>query len=104
MPHWIELVLTVDALLGASVWRLFEPIVPSMGPHPMPYVMVGMMTCLGGISRAAVAIMLMAAEMTGGSAVFVLAMVAVEISWLIVRSDNDSIVRSQLEIRDRAMG
>ena len=32
------------------MWRQLEPIVPSMGHNPAPYVIVGMMCCFGGIS------------------------------------------------------
>ena len=33
--------MVIGAFIGASVWRLFEPIVPSMGHNPAPYVIVG---------------------------------------------------------------
>jgi CIC family chloride channel protein len=67
------------------VWRVFEPVFPSMGHSPAPYVIVGMMSCFGGISRAPLAVMLMVAEMTGSLSIITPAMVAVGISWLIVR-------------------
>ena len=44
--------MVIGAFLGASVWRLFEPTFPSMGHSPAPYVIIGMMSCFGGISRA----------------------------------------------------
>ena len=44
--------IVIGAFLGASVWRLFDPVFPSMGHDPAPYVIVGMMSCFGGISRA----------------------------------------------------
>ena len=76
--------MVIGAFLGASVWRLFEPAFPSMGHSPAPYVIVGMMSCFGGISRAPLAVMLMVAEMTGSLSIITPAMVAVGISWLIV--------------------
>jgi len=39
--------MVIGAFIGASVWRLFEPIVPSMGHNPAPFVIVGMMCCFG---------------------------------------------------------
>ncbi|HEX3948130.1 MAG TPA: chloride channel protein, partial [Acidimicrobiales bacterium] len=33
--------MVIGAFVGASVWRLFEPIVPSMGHNPAPYVIFG---------------------------------------------------------------
>ena len=36
----------IGAFLGAAVWRVFEPIAPSMGHNPAPYVIVGMMCLL----------------------------------------------------------
>jgi hypothetical protein len=89
----------IGAFLGASVWRLFEPVFPSMGHSPAPYVIVGMMACFGGISRAPLAVMLMVAAMTGSLSILTPAMVAVGISWLIVRRNDDTIYRSQLKSR-----
>jgi CIC family chloride channel protein len=91
--------MVIGAFLGASVWRLFEPAFPSMGHSPAPYVIVGMMACFGGISRAPLAVMLMVAEMTGSLSILTPAMVAVGISWLIVRRNDDTIYRSQLKNR-----
>ena len=91
--------MVIGAFLGASVWRLFEPVFPSMGHSPVPYVIVGMMACFGGISRAPLAVMLMVAEMTGSLSILTPAMVAVGLSWLIVRRNDDTIYRSQLKSR-----
>ena len=71
--------MVIGAFIGASVWRLFEPVVPSMGHNPAPYVIVGMMCCFGGISRAPLAVMLMVAEMTGSLSILAPAMIAVGI-------------------------
>ena len=91
--------MVVGAFLGAGVWRVFEPIAPSMGHTPAPYVIVGMMCCFGGISRAPLALMIMVAEMTGSLSMLAPAMIAVGISWLIVRRADDTIYRSQLRTR-----
>ena len=91
--------MVIGAFVGASVWRLFEPIVPSLGHDPAPYVIVGMMSCFGSISRAPLAVMLMVAEMTGTLSLFVPAMVAVGLGTLIVRRNDDTIYRSQLRSR-----
>ena len=91
--------MVIGAFLGASVWRLFEPTFPSMGHNPAPYVIIGMMSCFGGVSRAPLAVMLMVAEMTGSLSILTPAMVAVGISWLIVRRNDDTIYRSQLKSR-----
>ena len=89
--------LVIGAFIGASVWRLFEPIVPSMGHNPAPYVIIGMMCCFGGISRAPLAVMLMVAEMTGSLSLLGPAMIAVGLAWFIVRRSDDTIYRSQLK-------
>ena len=91
--------MVIGAFVGASVWRLFEPIVPSMGHNPAPYVIVGMMCCFGGISRAPLAVMLMVAEMTGSLSILGPAMIAVGLAWFIVRRSDDTIYRSQLRTR-----
>ncbi len=92
----------IGAFLGAAVWRLFDPVFPSMGHDPAPYVIVGMMSCFGGISRAPLAVMLMVAEMTGSLSILTPAMIAVGISWLIVRRSDDTMYRSQLKSRSDA--
>ena len=94
--------IVIGAFLGAAVWRVFDPLFPSMGHDPAPYVIVGMMSCFGGISRAPLAIMLMVAEMTGSLSILTPAMIAVGISWLIVRRGDDTIYRSQLRNRSDA--
>ena len=91
--------MVIGAFIGASVWRVFEPIVPSMGHNPTPYVIIGMMCCFGGISRAPLAVMLMVAEMTGSLSILGPAMIAVGLAWFIVRRSDDTIYRSQLRSR-----
>ena len=91
--------MIIGAFIGASIWRLFEPVVPSMGHSPAPYVIIGMMCCFGGISRAPLAVMLMVAEMTGSLSILGPAMIAVGLAWFIVRRSDDTIYRSQLRSR-----
>ena len=91
--------MVIGAFIGASVWRLFEPMFPSMGHNPAPFVIVGMMCCFGSISRAPLAVMLMVAEMTGSLSILAPAMIAVGLAWFIVKRDDDTIYRSQLKNR-----
>ncbi len=91
--------MVIGAFLGASVWRLLEPVVPSLGSDPAPYVIVGMMCCFGSISRAPLAVLIMVSEMTGTLSLIVPAMVAVGLATLIVRRTDDTIYRSQLRNR-----
>ncbi len=91
--------MVIGAFVGAAVWRLLDPIVPSLGHDPAPYVIVGMMACFGSISRAPLAVMLMVAEMTGTLSLIVPAMLAVGLATLIVRRNDDTIYRSQLKSR-----
>ncbi len=91
--------MVIGAFVGAAMWRLFEPVVPSLGHDPAPYVIVGMVACFGSISRAPLAIMLMVAEMTGTLSLIVPSMLAVGLATLIVRRSDDTIYRSQLMSR-----
>jgi H+/Cl- antiporter ClcA len=91
--------MVIGAFVGAAIWRLLEPVVPSLGHDPAPYVIVGMMACFGSISRAPLAVMLMVAEMTGTLSLIVPAMLAVGLATLIVRRSDDTIYRSQLKSR-----
>jgi chloride channel protein, CIC family len=94
--------MVIGAFVGAAVWRLLEPVVPSLGHDPAPYVIVGMMACFGSISRAPLAVMLMVAEMTGTLSLIVPAMVAVGLATLIVQRSDDTIYRSQLRSRSES--
>ena len=94
--------MVIGAFVGAGVWRLLEPVVPSLGHDPAPYVIVGMMACFGSISRAPLAVMLMVAEMTGSLSLIVPAMLAVGLATLIVRRSDDTIYRSQLKSRSES--
>jgi CIC family chloride channel protein len=94
--------IVIGAFLGAAVWRVFDPLFPSMGHDPAPYVIVGMMSCIGAIARTPLAVMLMVAEMTGNVSVLTPATIAVGISWLIVRHADDTVYRSQLKSRSDA--
>lgn len=91
--------MVVGAFLGAAVWRLLRGAVPAVPHDAAPFVVVGMMACFGGISRAPLAVMLMVAEMTGSLELLAPAMVAVGLSYLIVRNGDDTIYRAQLKSR-----
>lgn len=94
--------LVIGAFTGAAVWRVLEPFAPAVPDSPAPFVIVGMMACFGAIARVPLAVMLMVAEMTGSLTILTPAMIAVGLSYLIVRSSGDTIYRSQLENRDEA--
>jgi H+/Cl- antiporter ClcA len=91
--------MVIGAFTGLAVWRLLEPFAPAVGHDPAPFVIVGMMAVFGGISRAPVAVMLMVAQMTGSITLLGPAMVAVAVSWFIVKRADDSIYRSQPHTR-----
>ena len=94
--------MVIGAFVGASVWRLLEPIAPAVPHSPAPFTIVGMMACFGAIARAPLAMMLMVAEMTGSLTILAPAMVAVGIAYLIVRHTGQTIYRSQLRNREQA--
>ncbi|HUY29528.1 MAG TPA: chloride channel protein [Acidimicrobiales bacterium] len=91
--------MVIGAFVGASVWRLLEPIAPGVGNDPVPFVVIGMMCCFGAIARAPLAVLLMVAEMTGNLVIVAPAMVAVGIATLIVSRNDDTIYRSQPKSR-----
>lgn len=94
--------MVIGAFTGAAVWRLLAPIAPGVPHDPAAFVVVGMMACFGAIARAPLAIMLMVAEMTGSLTLLAPAMVAVGVSYLIVRRADDTIYHSQLKSRAEA--
>ena len=87
----------IGGFLGAGLWRLLEPIAPNVPAEPAGFVVVGMVALFGSIAHAPLAVMLMAAEMTGDLAMLAPAMLAVGIATLVV--GDRTIFRSQL--RDR---
>ena len=91
--------MVIGAFTGAALWRLVEPLAHGLGPSATPFVIVGMMSCFGSISRAPLAVMLMVAEMTGSLSLVVPAMLAVGLATLVVRRSDDTIYRSQLRTR-----
>jgi H+/Cl- antiporter ClcA/CBS domain-containing protein len=96
--------MVIGAFVGAAVWRIAEPIAPGVPHDPAAFVVVGMMACFGGISRAPLAVMLMVAEMTGSLEIAAPAMLAVGLSTLIVRRSDDTIYRSQVRARNDSPG
>jgi H+/Cl- antiporter ClcA len=91
--------MVIGALLGASVWRLLEPVAPAMPADPSGFVIVAMMALFGSIAHAPLAVMLMVAEMTDSLAMLAPAMLAIGIASLVV--GERTIYRSQ--IRSRAV-
>jgi H+/Cl- antiporter ClcA len=89
--------MVIGGLLGASLWRLLEPIAPGLPAEPAPFVIVGMMVLFGSIAHAPIAVMLMVAEMTGNLGMLAPAMIAVGVAAFIV--GDRSIYRSQLATR-----
>lgn len=95
--------MVIGAFTGAAVWRVLEPIAPSIPHNPAPFVIVGMMSCFGSISRSPLSIMIMVAEMTGSLSVIPPAMIAVGIAYLIVRRNDGTIYRSQLKNKSESL-
>ncbi len=94
--------LVIGAFIGAAVWRVLEPIAPGVPHNPAPFVIVGMMSCFGSIARVPLAVMLMCAEMTSCITILAPAMIAVGLSYLIVRRSGDTIYRAQMQNREEA--
>jgi chloride channel protein, CIC family len=90
--------MVIGGMLGASFWRLFQPIFHGMPSSPAPFVIIGMIGMFGGIAHAPLAVMLMVAEMTGNLSLLAPAMIVVAISTAI--TGDNTIYRSQ--ITDRA--
>ncbi len=92
--------MVIGAFVGAAVWRLLAPIAPGVPASPVPFVVVGMMACFGGIAHAPIAVMLMVAEMTGSLELLAPAMLAVGLASLVV--GEHTIYTSQLKNREES--
>ncbi|HET9615158.1 MAG TPA: chloride channel protein, partial [Candidatus Limnocylindrales bacterium] len=91
--------MVIGGLLGASAWRLLEPIAPAVPGDPSGFVIVAMMALFGSIAHAPLAVMLMVAEMTDSLAMLAPAMLAIGVASLIVgeRTIYSSQLRSRAE-------
>ncbi|HEX8026342.1 MAG TPA: chloride channel protein, partial [Candidatus Limnocylindrales bacterium] len=89
--------MVIGGLLGASVWRLLEPIAPAIPADPSGFVIVAMMALFGSIAHAPLAVMLMVAEMTDNLGILAPAMLAIGLATLVV--GDRSIYASQLRSR-----
>jgi H+/Cl- antiporter ClcA/predicted transcriptional regulator len=87
--------MAVGAFSGAACWRLLHPVAPGLGHDPAPFVIVGMMCCLGSAARVPLSMTVMAAEMTGSIGVVAPALLAVGLATLIVRHYDVSLIDAQ---------
>lgn len=89
--------MVIGGLLGATVWRLLEPIAPAVPADPSAFVIVSMMALFGSVAHAPLAVILMVAEMTDNLGMLAPAMIGVGIAVVVV--GDRSIYRSQLGSR-----
>jgi CBS domain-containing protein len=89
--------MVIGGLLGATLWRILEPIAPGVPAEPAGFVIVAMMALFGSIAHAPLAVMLMVAEMTGNLSMLAPAMIAIGIATVVV--GERTIYRSQLPTR-----
>ncbi|MGA8260530.1 MAG: chloride channel protein [Arenicellales bacterium] len=92
--------MVIGGAAGAALWRLLEPIAPALPHSPVPFVIIGMISCFGSVAHAPLAVMLMVAEMTGNLALLAPAMIAVAFAVLVV--GDTTIYRSQLRDRNES--
>jgi H+/Cl- antiporter ClcA/CBS domain-containing protein len=76
--------MVIGGLLGASAWRLLEPIAPAVPADPSGFVIVAMMALFGSVAHAPLAVMLMVAEMTDSLGMLAPAMLALGLATLVV--------------------
>jgi H+/Cl- antiporter ClcA len=93
--------MVTGAFVGAATWRILGSLAAGVPHDPAPFVMVGMMSCIGSIARAPIAVMLMVAEMTGSGVILVPAMIAVGIAYCIVSRAGQTIFASQVRRQGR---
>ena len=74
--------IVIGGFTGASVWWLLHGVAPGLS-GPAPFVIVGMVACLGSIAHTPLAVLLMVVEMTGSLTVLPPAMLAVGIAAMI---------------------
>jgi CIC family chloride channel protein len=76
--------MVIGGMGGALLWRLSSAFIPGLPVSPIPFVIVGMMACLGSIGHVPIAALLMVSEMTGAFSLFPPAIIAVSLACLVV--------------------
>ncbi len=76
--------MVIGGFTGAAVWWLLHGVAPTVSARPAPFVIVGMIACLGSIAHTPLAVMLMVVEMTGSLTMLPPAMLAVGIASMVV--------------------
>lgn len=91
--------VVIGALIGASMGGLFHSLFPSLVDLGAisAFSIIGMMTFFGGISKAPLAVLVMAVEMTGSYAILAPAMVSIVIAY--VATGKNRIYRAQVATR-----
>jgi len=91
--------VVIGALIGASIGALFHSILPNLVDVGAisAFAIVGMMTFFGGISKAPLAVLVMAVEMTGSYEILAPAMIAIFIAY--VATGKNHLYRSQVPTR-----
>ncbi len=91
--------MVIGAFTGAAFWTILNHFIPVLPHNPAPFVIVGMLSCFGSISRAPIAVTLMVVEMTGSITILAPALVSIAIASLIVKKFDMTIYTSQLQTR-----
>jgi chloride channel protein, CIC family len=91
--------VVIGALIGASIGGLFHALLPTLvGVGAISaFSIVGMMSFFGGISKAPLAVLVMAVEMTGSYEILAPAMVAIFVAY--VATGKNHIYRTQVPTR-----
>lgn len=92
--------MVIGAFTGAACWRLLRTMAPGLSHDPAPFVIIGMMCCVGSAARVPLAMMVMVAEMTSGIGAVAPALLAIGVATLIVRHFDVSLIEAQPRSRD----
>lgn len=81
--------MMIGAVAGGAVGMAFHTVLPGMVPLDLVpgFVVVGMIALFGAISNAPIAVLIMVVEMTGNFSLFVPAMGAVAVAYVLAREE-----------------
>ena len=92
--------MVVGAFAGAACWRLLRTMAPGLSHNPAPFVIIGMMCCIGSAARVPLAIAVMVTEMTSSIGVVAPALLAIGVASLVVGHFDVSLIHAQPRTRD----
>lgn len=92
--------LIIGGFTGAVVWEIVKMMIPSFDIPMAPFIILGMMSFLGGAGKVPISVILMVSEMTEGYVLFAPSLISTTIAYIV--TGDMSIFQSQVYNRSES--